>query len=196
MAQNSESVPPIQRRPVPLWVQIIIWLALLGLLAVIGVGVAKSQHPVVGIGSKVADFRLTLYDDYPYQSQGEVKLSALRGKVVLINFWASWCVPCETEAADLEAAWNSYQPSNKVVFLGVDYVDTPSGALGYLKKFGISYPNGPDLQTRISQLFNRNLGVPETYIIDQEGVLRSIKIGPFQSIAEIQSAIDPLLGGE
>jgi hypothetical protein len=61
--------------------------------------------------------------------------------------------------------------------------------------FNISYPNGPDMGTRISQIFNRNLGVPETYVIDQEGILRFIQIGPFQSVAEIQSVIDPLLAG-
>jgi len=59
----------------------------------------------------------------------------------------------------------------------------------------LSYPNGPDMGTRISQLFNRNLGVPETYIIDQQGLLRFIQIGPFQSVAEIQAIIDPILTG-
>ena len=56
-----------------------------------------------------------------------------------------------------------------------------------------TYPNGPDLGTRISQAFNRNMGVPETYIIDQEGILHFVKIGPFMSLQEITGVIDPLL---
>jgi hypothetical protein len=64
-----------------------------------------------------------------------------------------------------------------------------------MTEFNLSYPNGPDMGTRISQIFNRSLGVPETYVIDQQGVLRSIQIGPFQTLAEIQAVIDPLLAG-
>jgi hypothetical protein len=71
----------------------------------------------------------------------------------------------------------------------VDYVDTPDGAFGYLKKFGITFPNAPDLQSNISSILNRQMGVPETYLIDREGVLRQIKIGPFASVSEIQSFI-------
>ncbi len=85
-----------------------------------------------------------------------------------------------------------YQDSGEVVFLGVDYVDTEPEAQAYLEKFDITYPNGPDLGTRISQAF-RIRGVPETYIIDKEGVLADAKIGPFQSLDDIIAAIDPLL---
>ena len=80
-----------------------------------------------------------------------------------------------------------------VIFLGVDYVDTEPQALSYLEKFQITYPNGPDLRTRISQAF-RIRGVPETYFIDSEGKLAFKQIGPFSSLAEIKSVIDPLLG--
>ena len=96
----------------------------------------------------------------------------------------------------MEAAWNYYRPQSKVVFLGVDYTDVDSKALGFLSNFAITYPNGPDLGTRITPIFNRNIAMPETYIIDQQGVLRNEQIGPFQSLAEIRSAIDPLLGGK
>ena len=79
-----------------------------------------------------------------------------------------------------------------MVFIGVDYVDTEPEARKYLKKFNISYLNGPDLQTRISQMF-RIKGVPETYILDQDGKLVASQIGPFTSEAQIQAMIDPLL---
>lgn len=92
----------------------------------------------------------------------------------------------------MESAWKSYQADGKVVFVGADYVDTEPEARGYLKKFEITYPNGPDLGTKISQMF-RIKGVPETYFIDQTGKLVYIQIGPFSSVADIHAVIDPMI---
>jgi cytochrome c biogenesis protein CcmG, thiol:disulfide interchange protein DsbE len=116
----------------------------------------------------------------------------LSGRVVFINFWASWCKPCEQEAAVLEEAWKFYQPGERVVFLGVDYLDTDYDARIFLEKFGSTYPNGPDVGTVISQLFHIK-GVPETYIIDTKGVLRYVKVGPFVALDEIKAILNPLL---
>ncbi len=182
----------ISRRAVPLWAQILVWTFLVIFLALMGIGVTRAQQGTVQPGYKVPDFSLTLFSGFEYNGQSEVKLSNLRGKVIFINFWASWCKPCEQEAAVLEEAWRYYRPSGKVVFLGVDYVDTEPEARIFLKKFGNTYPNGPDLGTRISQMF-RIKGVPETYIIDTNGILRYVKIGPFVSVDEIRAVIDPLL---
>lgn len=96
------------------------------------------------------------------------------------------------EAAELETAWRMYQPRGDVAFLGVDYVDTEPEAKAYLEKFEVTYPNGPDLGTRISQAY-RIRGVPETYIIGKDGKLAAFKISPFTSLSEIQNMIDPLL---
>ncbi len=177
------------KRSVPLWAQITIWGFLAGLLALVGFGLKRSSSPMAEIGKPVPDFKLVYYEGYEYNNTAEMNLSDLRGKVVLINIWASWCKPCEQEAPDLEEAWQLYKDSNDVVFVGVDYVDTPEGAFGYLKKFTITFPNAPDLQSNISSILNRQMGVPETYLIDREGVLRQIKIGPFVSISEIQAFI-------
>ena len=74
-----------------------------------------------------------------------------------------------------------------------DYVDTEPEALAYLNKFKITYPNGPDLGTRISQTF-RIRGVPETYFVDREGNRAYAQIGPFSSLSQIRGIIEPLLG--
>jgi cytochrome c biogenesis protein CcmG/thiol:disulfide interchange protein DsbE len=74
----------------------------------------------------------------------------------------------------------------------VDYVDTEPEARIFLTKFGITYPTGPDLRTQLSQMF-RITGVPETYFIDQAGVLYYVKVGPFISVDEIKSIIDQKL---
>jgi len=180
------------KRGVPVWVQVIVWVALLALLVVVALGLRRSQQGPIQIGDTVPDFSLKFFDGYTHQGKTDLQLADLRGKVVVINFWASWCKPCEQEAADMESAWRSYEPGGQVVFVGADYVDTEPEARGYLKKFDITYPNGPDLGTRISQTF-RIKGVPETYFIDQAGKLVYAQIGPFASASEIQAIIDPLI---
>jgi cytochrome c biogenesis protein CcmG, thiol:disulfide interchange protein DsbE len=138
------------------------------------------------------DFALGLFPEYMGgQTSQTVNLSDLRGKGVVLNFWASWCGPCEQEAAELEAAWQKYKDKG-VVFVGVDYLDQDPAAKRYLEKFNISYPNGPDLASRVSKRYTIR-GVPETFFIDPEGKLVGCRqIGPFtgdgsldQRIAEI-----------
>ena len=73
------------------------------------------------------------------------------------------------------------------------WTDTDKKSFEYLKKFNVTYPNGPDLGTKIYQAY-RATGVPETFIIDQNGVLAYVKISPFESAAEIQQAVDAVLG--
>lgn len=183
------------RRGVPLWAQIVVWAVLAVLLVVVALGLRRSQQGTVVPGDTLPDFTIHFFDGYTYQGQNQITLSQLRGKVVVINFWASWCKPCEEEAALLEATWQSYKDGGKVIFIGVDYVDTEPEARGYLAKFNITYPNGPDLATRVSQLF-RIKGVPETYFIDANGILRQSQIGPFTSEAEIHQIIDSILAAQ
>ena len=189
MTETSISAP---RRGVPLWVQVVIWVFLVGLLAIVAMGLRRAQQGTVQPGQKIDNFTLPLYTGYQIDGKSEIQLEDLRGKVVVINFWASWCKPCEQEAAELQKAWAEYEPSGQVVFLGVDYVDTEPEARVYLKKFGITFANGPDLATHISQYF-RIKGVPETYFVDQNGVLQYVQIGPFTSVDQIRAQIDPLL---
>lgn len=138
----------------------------------------------VGQGERAPDFTLQTFDGQA------VALSDLRGRVVVINFWASWCLPCAEEAADLENTWRQYQAEG-VLFLGVDYLDTETEARAYLKRWNITYPNGPDLQTRISYQY-RVRGVPETFVVDQAGTLAAVFVGPITQ-AQLQAAIEPLL---
>ena len=169
-----------------LW-RLLAWVGLFAMLVVVAMVLLRKQQGPVTLGQKPPSFTLTTFDG---QNIGPADMS---GKVVLVNFWASWCKPCEQEAADLQSAWEYYQPRGDVLFLGIAWTDTEPASLAYIKKFAITYPNGPDLGTAISQAY-RTTGVPETYIIDRDGNLASIKLSPYTSLAEIKAAIDPLVG--
>ena len=164
----------------------IAWIAVFALLALMAVGLLRNQEGPVTVGEIAPEYTLTTFDGE------QISSTDLDGKVVVLNFWASWCKPCEEEAAELETAWRFYQPRGDVIFLGVDYVDTETEARAYLNKFDITYPNGPDLRTQISQAY-RIRGVPETFIIGKDGKLAAFKISPFLSLGEIKGMIDPLL---
>jgi cytochrome c biogenesis protein CcmG/thiol:disulfide interchange protein DsbE len=137
------------------------------------------------------DFTLNLYDGYDGGlGRSQVKLSDLRGKVVLINFWASWCIPCREEAPELEAAYRQFKDRG-VVFLGVDWLDNEADAINYLRSFNITYANGPDIGTKIGPAYHIT-GVPETYIVDREGNIQFYKISPVKQ-AELTAVFERLL---
>lgn len=110
--------------------------------------------------------------------------------MVIINFWASWCLPCRQEAPYHEKTWRKYKDRG-VVFIGVDYVDTDKEALAHIKEFDINYINEPDLGTRISQAFNIK-GMPETYFVAKNGELHGVQIGPLLE-PQLDQKIDALL---
>ena len=164
-------------------VKTLLYGALLALLGLLGWGLLRAQAGPRSQGP-APDFTLQTFDG------PEITLRDLRSQVVVINFWASWCPPCREEAAYLEATWRKYRDQG-VVFLGVDYVDTEPEALAYIEEFDITYPNGPDIGTLISQAF-RIRGVPETYYVGKDGMIRGAKIGPVAP-PELETQIESLL---
>jgi cytochrome c biogenesis protein CcmG/thiol:disulfide interchange protein DsbE len=155
----------------------------LAILALLGWGLKRAQAGPIESGL-APNFSLTGFDGR------SVTLSELRGQVVVINFWASWCPPCREEAAYLEQTWRKYDGQG-VVFIGVDYADTEKEALAYIDEFDITYLNGPDIGTRISQTYNIQ-GVPETFFVDKNGNLRGVHIGPLAP-PQLDQKIDALL---
>ncbi len=169
----------------PKWAWFVLGLLLIVLL-VLGLKLRKGERLQVG-DVPPPDLQMTSFDGQTFT------LADLRGKVVLINFWASWCTTCKYEAAELERAWRYYSSQrDDVLFLGLDYVDTEEEALRWIEFYDITYPNGPDLGTRWAQTFGIR-GVPETYILDKQGRVAALKIGPYTSFQEITAQVEEAL---
>jgi cytochrome c biogenesis protein CcmG/thiol:disulfide interchange protein DsbE len=121
------------------------------------------------IGRPAPGFALTLVDG------PAVALDDFRGKVVFVNFWASWCPPCRAEAPMLEATWRRLQEQG-VVFLGVNTQDEEPRARAFLQEFGITFPNGRDPDGRIAIDYGV-WGLPEAFIVDPAGRITYKHIG-------------------
>jgi cytochrome c biogenesis protein CcmG/thiol:disulfide interchange protein DsbE len=117
------------------------------------------------VGRPAAAFLLTAYDGT------SLDLAALRGKVVVLNFWASWCYPaCYEEAPVLERGWRAYRDRG-VVVLGVDIQDKDEAGRKFIGDFGLTFANAPDPTGKVSVDYGV-YGVPETFFIDRQGSIR------------------------
>jgi cytochrome c biogenesis protein CcmG/thiol:disulfide interchange protein DsbE len=120
-------------------------------------------------GELAPDFTLALMDG------SEVRLADLRGQVVVLNFWASWCSPCRREAPALQRVWEAYQDRG-VAFVGLTYRDAEGASSAFIEEYGITYANGVDEKGRISRDYGVT-AVPETYIVDREGRVAWFQVG-------------------
>jgi len=115
-------------------------------------------------------FALTSYAGEP------MTLAAHRGKVVVLNFWASWCYPaCYEEAPVLERGWRAYKDRG-VVVMGIDIQDTPEAGKKFIDQFSLTFPNALDPTGRVSVDYGV-YGVPETFFIDAKGRIRAKHVG-------------------
>jgi len=112
----------------------------------------------------------TLAPDFTLPEIGTDRLLTLseqRGRVVVLNFWGSWCAPCREEAPLLQSTYAAYAERG-VLFIGVAIDDTTPQALDYIAAFGITYPNVIDTQDEMEALYNI-YGIPVTLVLDKQG---------------------------
>lgn len=109
-------------------------------------------------------------------TDGRIALDSYRGRVVVLNFWASWCVPCKQENPALTRVWERYRMS-EVVLLGIVYQDTTEAALDYTRRMGNTWPSVIDVEGRTAIAYGV-FGIPETYFVGPDGVIAGRHIGP------------------
>jgi cytochrome c biogenesis protein CcmG/thiol:disulfide interchange protein DsbE len=158
------------------------------LVVVLSAGFGRDPHavPFLLAGKPAPPF--TLRD---LSSGNPVSLEKLRGRPVVINFWASWCGPCKIEHPVLE--WGARQFGSQAQFLGIIFEDTEENAQGFLEDMGASFPHLVDPKSRISVDYGVS-GVPETYFITADGIILTKHVGPIdpqtltQRIQELTAA--------
>lgn len=165
------------------------WVLIAGIVAVcvvIGLALVRQTQGQPQSGP-APDFTVTTFDGQT------IRLSELRGQVVVINFWASWCGPCREEMPALQRLWTRYRDRG-VLFLGITYADDDTDSLAFMREFGVTYPNAPDRGTVISKELYHIQGVPETFVIDQEGNVAEF-IYSVVNEESLAATLDRLLAG-
>jgi cytochrome c biogenesis protein CcmG/thiol:disulfide interchange protein DsbE len=136
------------------------------------------------LGKPAPDFTLS-----PIDGTAPVRLSELRGKPAVVNFWATWCEPCKAEHRTLVAV--SRRLAGQVNFLGVVYQDEPAKIQAWLDRMGSAYPQLVDVGSKAAIAFGV-YGVPETYIVNAEGVVTYKFTGPVDA-ASLLAQLTPLV---
>lgn len=135
---------------------------------------ATNVQPIAGglkVGQPAPDFTLDTLDG------NQVMLSGLKGKAILINFWASWCVPCREETPELVNAYNTHHAEGLVI-LGINMtsIDIVSDAKSFVAEFQIPYPVPLDRDGKVAGLY-RVSGIPTSFFINRQGTITHIQIG-------------------
>ncbi|HLC42347.1 MAG TPA: redoxin domain-containing protein [Methylomirabilota bacterium] len=175
MFSEIETPHPEPRTPDPgprTWWRWAIPFAVVPVLVLLAYGFSTDPRAIPSplIGKPAPLFKLQSFDG------NQISLAELRGKVVVLNFWASWCYPaCYEEAPVLEGGWREYERRGAIV-LGVDIQDTQEAALKFINRFTLTFPNAPDPTGKVSVEYGV-YGVPETFFIDRRGMIRKKHVG-------------------
>ena len=170
---GASDAPIVPSRRVARRLVLAAWLVagVAGIVGFLTVSVARPPGPVETpiVGRPAPAFDLQTLDGQ------RVSLAELRGSPVVLNFWASWCIPCREEAPLLTAA-NATYGSRGLRILGVVYQDSSENARAFMARYGQTYPGLLDLDGRTAIDYGV-FGIPETFFIDPTGVVRSRQVG-------------------
>ena len=151
------------------------------------IGAPLSSAPSPREGFLAPDFTLDTLDG------NQVTLSELRGRIVVINFWATWCLPCREETPALEKAYKQYKDSD-VLILGVNLTnqDSVRDVESFAQEFGLTYPILLDRDGSVGYLYQVN-GLPTTFFVNRDGIIRTVLVGGPMSETFIRSKIEALI---
>jgi cytochrome c biogenesis protein CcmG, thiol:disulfide interchange protein DsbE len=151
----------------------VVLLPLVGFTWLLASGLGKDPRllPSELIGERAPAFALERLE-----GSGPISLTELRGQVVVLNFFASWCGDCRIEHPALETAWGRYRDRG-VVFVGVDFGETAEGAARYRAELGGDWPLLLDPGSKAALDYGV-YGVPETFVISPEGTVLAKRVGP------------------
>lgn len=200
MADEAAEERDARRRAVSLRVlKITAWVLALALLLYLAAVELRDRGGVQGGALSVANYQAraevvdTPAPDFELdllEGGGSLRLSSLRGQVVVLNFWASWCSPCRLEAPDLQSAWQDYRDRG-VQFLGVDELDDRFAAQGFIRELAITYPSVLDPSGSLADDY-AFIGLPATYVIDEDGTIR-YRFQGFLDGETLRSSLDEVL---
>jgi cytochrome c biogenesis protein CcmG/thiol:disulfide interchange protein DsbE len=156
------------------------------IVALLATGLGRDPSVIASplVGRAAPNFTLPQLDGPP------VTLSKLRGQIVVVNFWASWCTECQVEQAAMNQVWQQFQDSG-VVVIGVNFQDTAGAARGYVSTADVTYPVVEDSDSGTALAYGLR-GVPETFVVNQSGRIVDHVIGPIDEAA-LASEINSML---
>lgn len=131
---------------------------------------AVAADPAPAANHPAPDFQLPSLDG------STVTLSTLKGQVVLINVWATWCPPCRAEMPTIQAAYETYGRQGFTV-LAVNLRENPRTVAAYLQQFGLTFPALLDLDGQVSSLYRASV-LPSSFFVDRQGIIRAVYRGP------------------
>lgn len=140
------------------------------------------RTPQPAVDHPAPDFVLTRFD-----TGKEVALSDLRGRPVILNFWATWCGPCRAEMPALQAAYERY--GEDLLVVGVDQGEEEAVVGPFLDEFGIGFPILMDGDMAVGREY-RILGLPTTFFIDSQGIIRGVHAGEINSAILAEGIVD------
>ncbi len=149
---------------------VILVLGILGLIVVLKSREQPERKAAVGLDAPAFELKDTAGKQW--------RLADLRGKVVLLNIWASWCETCKEELPSIQSLINLEKDNGKLIFISALYNDSPEKALAYLKANGFAFPVLIDTGG-VASLYGIT-GVPETFVIDKKGTVRQHVVGPLK----------------
>jgi len=151
----------------------VVVLILIAVITALALAFRRDPHDIKTgtVGKPAPAFELERLD-----GSGRLSLATYQGRVLIVNFWASWCIPCKQENPALVRVWERYRTSD-VVLLGIVYQDTLEAARDYTARMGNSWPSVVDADGRTAIAYGV-FGIPETFFIRPDGVIAGRHIGP------------------